>query len=691
MKIICFHPAEKVISLLVLLTWFNCFVSAQNPSTDQAGKLSRLKRITEFYHQQAAVRYIYQAELSPDASRILFCADGKTGNQEISLLSVQDPGKIIGITAASQQTTEIHESEPQWSPDGSRIAFLSDAGSKGQVQIYLADAQSGQLIFSKPVTAFDGFVSHLKWSPDSRSLSVLLVEKASREPSPMAAENRAVGLIDSALNKNVQRIFVLDVQSKTGKLISPPALYIFEYDWSPDSKKFAYTAAVPPGDDNWYIARLYAQQITDTVPELIYVPKKQVALPRWSPQGKQIAFIEGLMSDQGGTGGEIFIVHTDHKNVAENLTPGRKSTPSWFCWQGENKMLFTEFTGGSVAIQTLNLHTHHAKFWWKGDESIRAGLEEMSLSVRGNVDSPVVALIRTGWQKYPEISVGTLQKFVQVTHLNNSNETPMPRSKNIEWMNEGYKIQGWLLYPQHFDSAKKYPMLVCVHGGPAWIATPTWSAPDFNTTVYTQMGYFVFFPNARGSYGQGEAFTMANRRDWGFGDLRDIISGVKKVLSVVPVNRQQVGMLGWSYGGSMAMMAVTQTHLFGAAVAGAGAGDWLSYYGQNSIDKWMLSYFGASPYADPAAYTKCSAMTYIKNAKTPTLVLVGERDGESPSPQSFQFWHALKELHVPAELMVYADEGHSFSRLEDMVDITSRTLEWFNRWLQPGDNNASSK
>ena len=131
-----------------------------------------------------------------------------------------------------------------------------------------------------------------------------------------------------------------------------------------------------------------------------------------------------------------------------------------------------------------------------------------------------------GWSELPEIWAGNFHKQVQITHLNDDIHFPMPKSESVEWTNNGQRIQGWLLYPANYDLSKRYPMLVMVHGGPAWIATPTWSAPDFNTTFYTQLGYFVFFPNARGSYGQGEEFTKANRRDWGYGDLQDMLSGV---------------------------------------------------------------------------------------------------------------------------------------------------------------------
>ena len=225
-------------------------------------------------------------------------------------------------------------------------------------------------------------------------------------------------------------------------------------------------------------------------------------------------------------------------------------------------------------------------------------------------------------------------------------------------------------------------MLVDVHGGPAWVTTPSWTGPDFNATVYAQFGYFVFFPNPRGSHGQGEDFTLANRKDWGFGDLRDILSGVDRIIKTKPVDSSRIGILGWSYGGFMAMFAGTQTNKFRAAVAGAGAGDWLSYYGQNAIDKWMWSYFDASPYDDPSDYAKCSAMTYIRQNKTPTLLLVGERDGEAPPAQSIQYWHALKELHVPTQLMIYEGEGHSFEKQKNLIDVTLRSLEWFETHMK---------
>jgi dienelactone hydrolase len=189
-------------------------------------------------------------------------------------------------------------------------------------------------------------------------------------------------------------------------------------------------------------------------------------------------------------------------------------------------------------------------------------------------------------------------------------------------------------------------------------------------------------PNPRGSYGQGEAFTRANVQDFGGGDLRDVLAGVDAVLARHPVDSNRLGVAGWSYGGYMTMWTVTQTQRFRAAVAGAGVANWQSYYGQNLIDQWMIPYFGASVYDNPAVYAKSSPMNFIRNVKTPTLILVGERDAECPAPQSFEFWHALKARTVPTELVVYAGEGHMFMNPTNRVDKQDRTLSWFNKYLR---------
>ena len=131
----------------------------------------------------------------------------------------------------------------------------------------------------------------------------------------------------------------------------------------------------------------------------------------------------------------------------------------------------------------------------------------------------------------------------------------------------------------------------------------------------------------------------------------------------------------------MTMWAVTQTDRFKAAVAGAGIVNWQSYYGQNRIDRWMIPFFGASVYDDPEVYARSSPITFIKRVKTPTLVLHGDRDSEVPTPQGYEFWHALKTLGVPTQLVIFANEGHAVSKPEHVRDMQERIVAWFDQYL----------
>jgi dipeptidyl aminopeptidase/acylaminoacyl peptidase len=224
--------------------------------------------------------------------------------------------------------------------------------------------------------------------------------------------------------------------------------------------------------------------------------------------------------------------------------------------------------------------------------------------------------------------------------------------------------------------------VLSIHGGPAAQATQSWPATNNMPAILSAEGYFVLVANPRGSYGKGEGFTAANVRDFGGGDFRDIMAGVDHVLKTQPVDENRLGIIGWSYGGYMTMWAVTQTQRFRAAVAGAGVANMQSYYGQNQIDGWMIPYFGASVYEDPAAYAKCSPITFIRNARTPTLIVVGDSDKECPAPQSYEFWHALKTLGVETKLVVYENEGHHFRNPAHMEDLLDRSVDWFDSRLR---------
>jgi dipeptidyl aminopeptidase/acylaminoacyl peptidase len=550
-----------------------------------------------------------------------------------------------------------------WSRDG-KLAFISSADSSGQLQLFVSD-KPGR---AKPrkVTEIEGYLERPQWSPDGRSLALLWIAGATRVPSPIEAVAADSGVVSSKVFE--QRLAIVNLATREVRPISPADMYVYEFDWSPDGKSLAYLAAPGAGDDNWYIAELFAIDAESGVVRKILKPvvDMQLANVRWSPDGQNIAFIGGLMSDEGSTGGDIYAIPAAG-GALRDLTPNRKSSPNWFRWMPSSKqILMTESTGAQVSVSTLDVATGSVESLWKGAET---------LNFSG--DANVSAVVRTSWNRAPEIWAGRTGDWKQLTHANDAAHADWGEVKSLEWKSDNFEVQGWLMLPEPYDPAKRYPMVVMVHGGPAAETRPGWPHPGLPLQLLSAQGYFVFMPNPRGSYGRGEEFTRANVRDFGYGDLRDILAGVDAAEKSYPIDDRRVGIAGWSYGGYMTMWTVTQTNRFRAAFAGAGIANWQSYYGENAIDQWMLPYFGATVYDDPAVYAKSSPITFIKNVKTPTLVVVGERDGECPPPQSYEFWHALKTLGVKTEFVLYPGEGHGFRKPEDSRDVFERLVKWF--------------
>ncbi len=618
----------------------------------------------------AATRQFLEAKISPDGAHVAYVEALQEGKSAIYLA----PRRRI---TAGDGKASYDEHGVAWSPDGKQIAFLSDREKKEQLQLYIAPADGGP---ARQVTHVKGLLDDARWSPDGKQVAILFTEDLPQRAGPLDPVPPDSGVLESKIYE--QRLTVVDAATGAVRQLSPKDMYVYEYDWSPDGRSFAATAAAGAGDDNWWIAQLHTVSAATGEMKAIYKPgvQQQIAAPRWSPDGRSIVFIGGLMSDEGSTGGDIFQAPAGG-GEARNLTPGLASSASNITWPRQSKQLyFTEHYDGGSAISRLDPATGQVERLWQGEESINPAFDDSGISM--TADGKASAVIRNSWRAAPEIWWGAIGEWKQATHENGARKPLWGEAKSLHWTSDGVRVQGWLLYPRDFAPDRKYPMVVAVHGGPASSLKPAWPRPGFNPTLLSQQGYFVLLPNPRGSYGQGEKFALANVADFGGGDLRDILAGVEEAIRTAPVDAKRVGLTGWSYGGFMTMWAVTQTDRFRAAVAGAGIANWQSYYGENAIDQWMIPYFGASVYDDPAVYAKSSAINFIKRVKTPTLVFVGDRDGECPPPQSYEFWHALKTLGVKTQMVVYPDEGHVFHTAEHQRDVLVRMIGWFNENLR---------
>ena len=268
------------------------------------------------------VQNVGETSLSPDGKHLAWSQKGHDSPSRIMVSDARGEG-------AEQVDTgkDCTASDPQWSPDSRALLFAGDCGKDGQNDLFVTTL-NGQ---PQQITHLKGYVEHATWSPDGERIAFLYVPGATRPAGALAAMKPPSGVI-GVEGLEIQRIAAVNSRGGGVELLTPDRLHVYEFDWSPDSKRLAYVAAPPPGENNWWVAQLYTAPATPNAqPTSIVDPQKdsgtlhglQIAVPRWSPDGAQIAFIGGLMSDQGATGGDVYLVGSsggstvDHHSACE--------------------------------------------------------------------------------------------------------------------------------------------------------------------------------------------------------------------------------------------------------------------------------------------------------------------------------------------------------------------------------------
>jgi dipeptidyl aminopeptidase/acylaminoacyl peptidase len=633
-------------------------------------------RLAAIHAKMGGTRAPGQVAISPDGTLIAWTTRSREGAQ-LHLTEFANPDISKDKIISPNSATNCSNGAPVWSPDSQTLAYTSSCTSKeekpGQDQIFLYSRATAA---SRQLTHVAGIFQQAAFAPNGKSLAFLFVENATRSAGALAAMKPWAGVIGED-GVEIQRVASVPTTEGSLSFLTPANLHVYEFNWAPNSQEIAFVAAAPPGENNWWVAQLYTEHLTGQ-PKAIFDPNTtnsalhglQIAVPRFSPDGKRIAFIGGLMSDQGSTGGDVWVVNAQGGEPTD-ITPDIDGTPCYEAWLNDNRIGFVEERRGHMLLPDYDVAKRSliaGSAIDLGEVNVSGGPIKDAISFSNN---GIFAFVKSGHDTPPELWAGPGDAMKQITHFNDGAKPPV-HVESVEWTNDGFHVQGWLTYPVDYDAKKKYPLIVNVHGGPSASAGAQWGG-----SVWPQLGYFVFAPNPRGSFGQGEKFTAANRKDFGYGDLHDIEAGMDYIEKKVSIDKNREGLMGWSYGGFMTMFGVTQTTRFRAAVAGAGLSNWLSYYGENSIDQWMVPFFGATVYDDPAVYAKSSAINYIKRVKTPTLVVVGDRDGECPAPQSFEFWHALRAEGVKTQLVVFPNEGHGFRDPAHIRDLEAREVAWF--------------
>ena len=452
-------------------------------------------RVEEILNSLNRGRNVAQVAISPDGKRLAWI-EGPTAGSTIWVAPVEDTKKTKRVTAATKPGERCRESEIAWEPDSKALAFFSDcAAPDDQMDLYLSRLDGNP---ARRLTELRGYESSPAFSPDGTRIAFLYVEGATRPAGALAAMKPSSGVIGED-GLEIQRVAMVPVNANAAapEKVTPAKLHVYEFDWALDSKRLAYVAADPPGENNWWIAKLYTQGLGGEA-KAILAPAEiegplhglQIAVPRWSPDGQAIAFIGGLMSDQGATGGDVWIISAEG-GAPQDITTGRPTSPAWVEWSTKDTLFVSELAGGNSQLMRFKLQQDDATgrirtsfgspiFSIPG--TVSDGRLELSLS--SAADRSMFVFSASTFDRPMEIYAakpGTvmtsgLEGVIQLTHLNDGIEPAWGTSVSLSWKSDAFRVQGWLMLPKDYDPAKKYPLIVEVHGGPASAIGPQWGS-----------------------------------------------------------------------------------------------------------------------------------------------------------------------------------------------------------------------
>jgi dipeptidyl aminopeptidase/acylaminoacyl peptidase len=605
---------------------------------------------------ERAVKFRRASDLhfSPDGSRLVCVIT------EVSRPTIEYHLWFLHVAQGElRQFTFSQKSEwrPQWGPDGSVLAFLSNR--EGPTQVYVMPTEGGE---AHALTANANGVSDFRWSPDGKQIAFL-----AREPKSDQGKNDSDAQI-SDREQDLERLWAVDLASRKTRQITSGAWRIHDFDWS-SSDRILAMASDHPKAETWNDA-LYSISVTDATPNLIDRPNQPFSGLLVSPNRRQLSFISTRAA--GPKPHDLFLQSVSG-GPAHDATSAVDRAVIDARWQNDSTILVRVADGFRNRI-------------FRVDPNGRTAAIDLPYSVRAFDVAPNGTLIfaGVGFNRLAELFIRRVDGTIaQVSHLQQGWEgvgladAEIFRFKSFD----GTEIEAALMKPGAGAAQGKLPLVLLVHGGPASNFSADYSWFNAWPQLLAARGYQVLMVNPRGSVGYGESFLKLNREDWGGGDFKDLMAALDTVIGRGETDPNRLGIGGWSYGGEMTQWAITQTNRFRAAVTGGGVFDQTAEFETEDYpagDEW---YFG-TPWEHPEIFARNSPATYIRNARTPTLILHGEDDHSNPVSQSRALYRALKHYGVESELVVYPGEGHLPSQEKHQIDMLQRMLDWFDGHLK---------
>jgi dipeptidyl aminopeptidase/acylaminoacyl peptidase len=617
--------------------------------------------------------------LSPDGHRVAYSVVTEDPERNSTVVQIWLADAQSGGT--SQFTRgERSCTSPQWSPDGQWLTFLS--GRVGERdQLFAIRPSGGEAL---QLTNSETGVGSYAWSRDGKQIAFL----ASEPPSPAAKERKErLGEFEVFHREyDHTHLWTLDVreameQPVAGRQRTRGKDYSVQtFAWSPSGRAIAFSATVNPDATRDDTEDLYTLALEDdTVRKLVSQPGPD-SNPKWSPDGTQVAFSSAMRRPDFATANRRVALVPAAGGAPQSLTDRFDESPELVDWNPSGLFFWS--------LQRTTAHLFRLDP--KTESAVRVTTPDglISWAYSFSSDGRRTAFLAGSADSLPELYVTDLEGFAPRKLTDMTIETKdliLGTREVISWKSkDGVRIEGVLIKPSHFDPEKKYPLLCVIHAGPDGEDFPVLLLGDtyvYPVDVWVARGALVLKVNYRGSVGYGEKFRQLNFRNLGVGDAWDVLSGVDHLVGQGWVDPARIGCMGWSQGGYISAFLTTTSDRFAAVSVGAGISNWQTYYYNTDITPFTVRYLGKNPIEDPEIYRKTSPMTFIGQAKTPTLIQHGENDRRVPIANAYELRQGLEDRKVPVEMIVYKGSQHIIGEPRKKRAAMQHNLAWFNHYL----------
>ncbi len=617
------------------------------------------------------------AQISPDGKYVAYTVGETDWKQDAFLnqiwLANVATGKTLQLTRGDKSS-----GNPQWSPSGDWLAFTSNRiGDKNQIFVIRPDGGEAMQL-TKAENAVGGY----SWSRDGKSIAF-----TASDVDQKFAKDRKDHLGDFEVVRREylhSHLWTFDVaealkapvagtQRTKGKEFT-----VGGFNWSPDGSKIAFSATVNSDLINSGTADIYLLTLADNSVKKLVAQAGPDNNPNFSPDGKWIVFSSAMGNPKFFHSNSRLALASVDGGTPRSITDGFDEQPNFVEWNSDG----IYFSGAQkTASHLFRLDPATGKF---------ARVTQPDNAMIGGAsftrDGKQIAFTSPSPTSLSEVFVSSVSSFAprKLTAMTDQvKDFKLASREVISWQSkDGATIEGVLIKPADFDPAKKYPLLCVIHGGPTGIDRPTLlDARYYPADIWAAKGALVLEVNYRGSAGYGEKFRQLNVRNLGVGDAWDVISGVDNLIAKGWVDANRVGSMGWSQGGYISAFLTTSSDRFAAISVGAGISNWATYYYNTDITPFTIQYLGDDPADDPEVYAKTSPMSYIKQAKTPTLIQHGEFDKRVPIPNAYELRQGLEDRGVPVEMVVYKGYGHGITKPKSMRAVMMHNLGWFNHYI----------